>query len=129
MRLYVKTVRIAGFLKLVSFFASLAIHNVAFWFDIYLSIFSGSFLTALTSLIGYFVEKKRTLGRFRSRSIALANILLNYDTGWSEEEKVDYLLNLSELDKSERHDSYGEIFFLNVQILMCKSLIRPSPMS
>lgn len=119
MRLYAKTVYIAGLIALFSFIACLVIHyapisnyGAAFWLDICLSIFSGSLLTTATSLIGYFAERRRTLERFRSRSLALANILLKYDTGWSEEEKVDYLLNLSELDKSEWHDSYGEIFFI-----------------
>ena len=119
MRLYAKTVYIATLITLFSFITCLLIHyvpisnyDVAFWLNICLSIFSGSLLTTATSLVGYFAERRRTLERFRSRSIALANILLKYDTGWSEEEKVDYLLNLSELDKSEWHDSYGEIFFL-----------------
>lgn len=68
-----------------------------FWSNVALAIFGSAFLTLITSLIGYFVER-RVLEDFSCRTRIILKQLNKYQMDWPIENKIDFFLSYAEND-------------------------------
>ena len=83
----------------------------SFWCNLLLGIFGSSFLTLLTSIIGYRVERRRTFEGFSYATKAILHDLNKYQYSWSLEEKVDFFLNYTDISKIDWDRYYGDFDF------------------
>lgn len=82
-----------------------------FWIDICLGIFAGAFLTLITSIISYNREKKRTLEGFLYHTRRILRFLEKYQSDMSQEQKMRYFINYSDLDITDWDKEYGDMDF------------------
>lgn len=69
-----------------------------FWCNVLLGIFSGAMLTTITSIIGYWVERKQALEEFYLEVIKLLKRFNKYQTDLTPEQKIYFFLELSNYD-------------------------------
>lgn len=107
--------------SLISFILSFVVYSCLqlnsyynFIFNICIGVFSGSFLSLLTSIISYKHEKVKTLESFYSNTKVLLSFLSKYVTLSTINEKVNFFILYTDIDKTDWHNSYGKIsFFIN----------------
>ena len=99
MKVYKISVYITMGLTILSALAALITHyrinssEGDFWSNVALAIFGSAFLTLITSLIGYFVERRRILQDFSSRTKIILKQLNKYQVDWPVEKKIDFFLS------------------------------------
>lgn len=69
-----------------------------FWSNVALAIFGSAFLTLITSLVGYFVERRKILEDFFCRTRIILKQLNKYQVDWPVEKKIDFFLSYAEND-------------------------------
>lgn len=84
--------------------------------DFYANLFSGIFasglLTFILAIVGYLVERKRTLEKFYSYSLkAIANYN-KFENDGNLERTIDIILQMDSFDYLELDNAYGDISFL-----------------
>ena len=109
-------------MTLISFVGVIVFHYVfcdksdanepAFWVNVLLAIFGSSLLTAISSFVGYFYEKRRTMESFWHSTCSFLHFLNKYDGDWGIEKKIDFFLDYSDLEKSTWYMQLGSIYFL-----------------
>ena len=118
MRNYAISARITAILTLVSFAAAMILHyatngeETEFWCNVCLAVFGSGLLTFITSWIGYFIEKSKTLENFSYSTRFLLHIINKYDLNWDLEKKIDFFLDYKDIDKSLWDSNLGAIYFL-----------------
>ena len=104
MKVYKISVYITMGLTILSALATLITHyrinssEGDFWSNVALAIFGSAFLTLITSWIGYFVERRRILQDFSSRTKIILKQLNKYQVDWPVEKKIDFFLSYAEND-------------------------------
>ena len=118
MRNYVFSTKVTSILAFVSLAAVIVIHyfvhdgEVQFWENVMLAIFGSSFLTAITSCIGYHTEKRRTMEAFFCNTNHLLNELRKYGFDWDDSIKIDFIMKYNEIDKEQWGEQFGSIHFM-----------------
>jgi hypothetical protein len=118
MKNYVIATRVTAILSLISFSIAVIIQyfccgiKAEFWCNVCLGIFGSSLLTFITSIIGYFTDKRKTMESFLYSTYSLLNIIKQYDINWSLENKIDFYLNYLNIDKSIWDSQFGAIYFM-----------------
>lgn len=119
MRNYVIASRMTAVLTTISFLAIILIHYLCcgaeadFWCNVCLAIFGSALLTFITSIIGYFTEKRNTLESFAYSTRSLLHVINKYDVNWELEKKIDFFLDYVDIDKSLWDFQLGAIYFMN----------------
>lgn len=119
MKNYVIATRVTAILSLISFFIAVIIQyfccgvaKAEFWCNVCLGVFGSSLLTFITSIIGYFTDKRKTMESFLYSTYSLLHIIKQYDINWSLENKIDFYLNYLDTDKSIWDSQFGAIYFM-----------------
>lgn len=85
-----------------------------FWSNVMLGVFGSSLLAAITSIIGYFSERKKSMERFYTESLKLLNRFNKYQTDFNLEQQIDFFLDMDEYDITDWDAAYGDMdFFVN----------------
>ena len=117
MRLNKKLTVILTTISAVSFTLALflnyfsAYYEKDFWANVLLGIFSGAFLTTITSIISYQHDKRKTLENFYCHTLQLLSLLSKYQDDMTIEEKLHFYINYTDFDKNAWNSDYGEIEF------------------
>ena len=117
MRLNKKLTVILAVITIVSFASAVLLEyspirdEVEFWINVLLGIFSGAFLTMITSIISYQYDKRKTLENFYCHTKQLLFFLSKYQEDMTTEEKLHFYINYSDFDKNAWGSDYGEIEF------------------
>lgn len=118
MKNYVMATRVTASLSFISFFIAVIIQyfccgaTAEFWCNVCLGVFGSSLLTFITSIIGYFTDKKKTMESFLYSTYSLLHIIKQYDINWELEKKIDFYLNYLDVDKSIWDFQFGAIYFM-----------------
>lgn len=96
-RSFVATLIISVISFLVAIILNYALHE-QFWCNVLLGIFGGAVLTAITSIIGYFVERRHTLEEFYVEATKLLKHFNKYRVKLTIDQKVNFFLELSNYD-------------------------------
>lgn len=83
-----------------------------FWCNLLLGIFGSSFLTFITSVVGYRVERRKTFEGFSYFSKEILRNLNKYQTSWTLDEKIDFFLAYHDISCAEWDRYFGEFCFL-----------------
>jgi len=119
MKNYVIATRVTAILSLISFSIAVIIQyfccgvaEAEFWCNVCLGVFGSSLLTFITSIIGYFADKRKAMESFLYSTYSLLHIIKQYDINWSLENKIDFYLNYLDIDKSIWDSQFGAIYFM-----------------
>ncbi len=118
MKNYVIATRVTASLSFISFFIAVIIQyfgcgaTTEFWCNVCLGVFGSSLLTFITSIIGYFTDKRKTMESFLYSTYSLLHIIKQYDINWELEKKIDFYLNYLDIDKSIWDFQFGAIYFM-----------------
>ena len=103
-------------ISVISFLAAIilnyALHE-QFWCNVLLGIFGGAVLTAITSIIGYFVERRHALEEFYLETIKLLKRYNKYQTDLTLDKKLIFFLELSNYDMEYWGTTYARIDLFN----------------
>lgn len=117
MTVYKKSVYITAVLTICSLIIAAILNyrfDESFWCNVMLGIFGSSLLAAITSLIGYFAERKKTMEKFYTESLKLLNRFNKYQTDFSLDQQIDFFLDLDDYDTSDWDAAFGDMdFFRN----------------
>ena len=121
MQPYKRLTLICGSISFLSLLICLFLHyfvgdELDFWINICLAVFGSALLSALTSLITYFHEKRSTLENFVYHCKNLLHVLNKYQDSMSLEEKMKFYLAYHDLDKSAWDADYGNMDFFAEKI-------------
>ena len=117
MRVYKKITNISILVSIISFSISfylkffVSCFETDFGVDVSLGIFSGAILTALTSLVSYYYERRKVLESFLYHTKIILKYLGKYQEGMTIEQKLHFYLDYYELDKSAWDIDYGDMDF------------------
>ena len=117
MRTYKKLTLICGSITLFSLGICLWLHyfcrcnETDFWVNVCLAIFGSALLTALSSIVTYFNEKRSTLESFMYYCRQIIHAINKYQDSMSLEEKMKFILDYHDLDKSGWDLAYGNMDF------------------
>jgi len=117
MRVYKRGFIVTVILTIVSLSVAVALNYGAseqFWCNVCLGVFGSAFLTAVTSIIGYYVERKRVTEGFFVETTKMLNELNKYQPDLSLEDKLDFYLSVEEYDVTAWDMFYGQMdYFRN----------------
>lgn len=122
MRPYKRLTIICGLVSFFSLTICLLLHYFVicdesdFWINVCLAVFGSALLSALTSLITYFHEKRSTLEGFMYHCKYILHVLNKYQNSMSLEEKMKFYLDYHDLDKSVCDADYGNMDFFAEKI-------------
>lgn len=105
-------------LALVSLVIALVLNYLLeeqFWCNVCLGIFGSSLLTAITSIIGYFVERKRVTEGFYEETKKIIYEMNKYQHDLRLDDKIDFYLSLSDYDTTNWDMYYGQMDFFRNQ--------------
>lgn len=117
MKNYVISARVTAFLSIVSFSIIIYLHyfksgeEIDFWCNVCLAIFGSALLTLITSIVGYYNEKRNTLENFAYSTRSLLHFINKYDVNWKLEKKIDFYIDYADIDKSLWDSQLGMIYF------------------
>ncbi len=84
-----------------------------FWCNVCLGIFGSSLLTAVTSIVGYFVERRSVTEGFYTETLKLLKQLNKYRHDLTLDDKIDFYLLLSDYDITIWNMYIGKMDFFN----------------
>ena len=121
MTVYKRSVIVTASISIVSLIIVIIINYVGietFWSDVCLGLFGSSILTMITSIIGYFVERKNCMEGFYTETLKFAGRLKRYYYITELEEKIDFFC------KKQRDYIYHKIYVplkkIDDDISMCE---------
>ena len=117
MRVYKNLTLITGAVSTVSLIISILLNylcpNSDFWINVSLAIFGSALLTALTALITYFYEKRKTLEGFMYGTLRIIGFINKYEVDFSLDKKVQFFIDYYDLEKDTWDAYFGDMdFFL-----------------
>lgn len=118
MKIYAKLTWITGFTAILSFLEALALHLFAsgryaeFCCDVGLAIFGSALLAAVTSGATYWYEKHRTMEEFSKKTASLLHMIKKYSTSWDDEQKINFYLDLDDVDTTAWDGYMRDITFM-----------------
>ena len=116
MRIYKRSVIITGIISIVSLAFAIILNyvvNEEFWCNVCLGLFGSSLLTLITSIIGYFVEKRDCMDGFYIETIKLLNKFNRYQSDLKLEDKIAFFLEMADYDKTDWDMYFGKMDFFN----------------
>lgn len=121
MRPYKRLTLICGIISFFSFVICLFLYYFVgneedFWINVCLAVFGSALLSALTSLVTYFHEKRSILENFVYHYKNLLHVLNKYQDSMSLEEKMKFYLDYHDIDKSAWDADYGNMDFFAEKI-------------
>lgn len=121
MRPYKRLTLICGIISFFSLVICLFLHYFIgnesdFWINVCLAVFGSALLSALTSLVTYFHEKRSTLESFMYHCKSILHVLNKYQDSMSLEEKMKFYLDYHDIDKSAWDAAYGNMDFFTERI-------------
>lgn len=115
MRIYKRSVIITGIISIVSLAFAIILNyvvNEEFWCNVCLGLFGSSFLTLITSIIGYFVEKRNCMDSFYIETKKFLNKFNRYQIDLKLEDKIAFFLEMADYDKTNWDMDFGKMDFL-----------------
>lgn len=119
MTVYKKSFYVTAVLAVFSLIVAAVLNyrfDESFWCNVMLGIFGSSLLAAITSLIGYYAERKKAMEKFYTESIKLLNRFNKYQTDFNLNQKIDFFLKLDEYDRTDWDAAYGDMDFFDNRI-------------
>ena len=117
MTIYKKGVLISCVLVVISMCGALILNYAfqeQFWCNVLLGVYGSSLLTLITSLIGYFADRKAVMEQFYTNTLKLLNKFNRYQNDFSLEQKINFYLDLADYDITDWDMSFGKMdFFFN----------------
>lgn len=116
MAIYKRGIIVSSVLCLVSLFIAIILNygfEESFWCNVLLGVFGSSFLTVVTSVIGYKHERRILMEEFYTETLKLINMFNSYQTDLSLEQKIDFFLKLSDYDTTDWDFVVGKMDFFN----------------
>ncbi|MCM1161885.1 MAG: hypothetical protein NC412_11745 [Roseburia sp.] len=101
MSIYKKSFIITASFSVVSIVIAIILNygvGEEFWCNVCLGIFGSSLLTAVTSIVGYFVERRSVTEGFYVETLKLLRQLNKYQYDFTLDDKIDFFLLLSDYD-------------------------------
>lgn len=117
MRAYKISIKITILISALSLSGAIFLHyntkcaNADFWVNVCLGIFGSAFLTLITSIISYKIERRKTLESFVYNTRHILSYMNKYQDSMSLEQKIHFFIDYAELDKSEWDKDFGNIDF------------------
>lgn len=118
MSIYKRGFIITAVLALISLVLAMGLNYVLeeqFWCNVCLGIFGSSLLTAITSSVGYFVERKRVTEGFFTETKRVIQEINKYQHDLKLDDKIDFYLSLSDYDTTAWDMYYGQMDFFRNQ--------------
>lgn len=112
MTIYKRSFVLTLVISIVSFFGAVTLSYAMqeqFWCNVLLGVFGGAILTAITSIMGYFVERRKTLEEFYLETIKLLKRYNKYQTDLTLNQKINFFLELSNYDTAYWGTTYARI--------------------
>lgn len=118
MRVYKKITLVAGMVTLATFAGCIILHygftenrEISFWLNIVLAVFGSALLTAITSWITYFYEKRQTIESFVYSTRRILKAINHYQKSMSLDEKIEFFLSYSDEPKDDWDMQIGNMDF------------------
>lgn len=86
-----------------------------FWCNVCLGVFGSSILTAITSIVGYFVERKNVTEGFYIETVKVVREINKYQNDLRLDDKIDFFLSLSKYDTTTWDMYYSQMDFFRKQ--------------
>ncbi len=115
MRVYGNTIKVMTVISLLSLVFAFMIRgniNLAFYYDISMSVFGGAVLTLITSIVGYRVERRQAMETFSTYVKKHLNKINKAAKTASLEQKIDFYINFTDSELPDLGDAYSKINFL-----------------
>lgn len=87
-------------------------YNFTFCANLFSGIFASGLLALILTVIGYFVERKRTLEKFYSYAQKAVKNFNSYENDGDLERTIDTILQMDSFDYIELGNAYTDISFL-----------------
>ena len=116
MTVYKRGIIVSSVLCIVSLIIAIVLNygfEETFWCNVLLGVFGSSFLTMVTSVIGYRHERRIVLEEFYTETLKLINRFNKYQTDFSLDQKIDFYLDLEDYDTTDWDFSVGKMDFFN----------------
>lgn len=119
MTVYKRSFEITLGISVFSFLLAFVMHrmvsleDLGFWTNVLLGVFGSSLLAAITSLIGYFSEKRKLMEAFFSETIKILGIFCRYQVDLSLEQKIDFYLSWDDYDNGAWDLAFGGMDFFD----------------
>lgn len=119
MSVYKKGVTITAILSVVSLVIAIILNYAfreTFWCNVCLGLFGSSVLTFITSIIGYFAERRSCLEGFYTETLRIVNRINRYQHDLPLDDKIVFFLDMADYDKTLWDSLLGKMdFFDNKQ--------------
>lgn len=116
MTIYKRSFVVTLVISVISFLIAAILNYVMqeqFWCNVLLGIFGGAVLTSITSIMGYFVERRHALEEFYLETIKLLKRYNKYQTDLTPDQKINFFLELSNYDMEYWGTTYARIDLFN----------------
>lgn len=116
MRIYKRSVIITGIISIVALAFAIILNyvvNEEFWCNVCLGLFGSSILTLITSIIGYFAEKRNCMDSFYIETIKFLNKFNRYQIDLKLDDKIAFFLEMADYDKTNWDMDFGKMDFFN----------------
>ncbi|MDO5445845.1 MAG: hypothetical protein Q4F31_09540 [Eubacteriales bacterium] len=117
MRIYKKLTIYTTVIAIISFTLATFFHycfpgdEADFWINVCLGIFGSAVLTAFTSIVSYFHERRKTLENFLYHTRQILTFANKYQEHMTLDEKLRFFLDYSEFDKTVWDTDFGNMDF------------------
>lgn len=112
MSIYKKGIIVSAILLGVSLMGALILNYIVgelFWCNVMLGVFGGAVLNLISSILGYFTERRTAMEEFYIESLKLSKRFNRYQKDLSLDQKIDFFLNMSDFDISYLDNAYRKI--------------------
>lgn len=114
MRIYKNTVIVMGVLTIISFMLAFFLsgsEKFVFWCNVLLGVFGSSFITLVSAIIGYLVERRYIMQDFYDRTIKIVNYLNKYQDAKSLDEKIAFYILFLDTDMVDFNSAFSKMSF------------------
>lgn len=112
MTIYKKGIIVSTILLVVSLMGALILNYIvgeSFWCNVMLGVFGSAVLNLISSILGYFTERRAAMEQFYIESLKLSKRFNRYQKDLSLDQKIDFFLSLSDFDISYLDNAYRKI--------------------
>lgn len=117
MRIYKKLTVYTSIIAVIALAIAVLLHyripcgDVDFWVNVLVGIFGSAVLTTLTSIVSYHYERRKILEGFIYHTRQILSYLNKYQEKMTLEQKLQFFLDYSDLDKSAWDMDFGDMDF------------------
>ena len=88
------------------------VHSCFFISNLFAGVFTSGLLTLLMSIIGYFVERRKTLEKFYTYATKAASNFNLFEDEGDLDRSIDSILQMNQFDYVELDNAYGDMDFI-----------------